>query len=72
VCAEVVHELYAPNLLRVHHRFHPKVQVHVLIRPRLGDFVYSEEEMQVILSDIRSAGRVGATGMITSLLQSVE
>lgn len=38
------------------------VEVHVLIRPRDGDFVYSDTEFEVILADIEVAKRAGAHG----------
>jgi len=36
--------------------------LHVLIRPRPGNFLYSEEEFQIILEDIRMARKIGADG----------
>lgn len=33
----------------------PTLRIHVLIRPREGDFVYSEEELQVMERDIEAA-----------------
>ena len=38
------------------------VQVHVLIRPRAGDFVYSKEEFEVIQRDIIAAKNAGVDG----------
>lgn len=40
------------------------VAVHVLIRPREGDFVYTPEEVDVICADIRAARRAGADGVV--------
>lgn len=47
-----------------------KVTVHVLIRPRAGDFVYSADEFDVIIRDIRAAKRAGADGIVVGLLTS--
>ena len=33
----------------------PQLRIHVLIRPREGDFVYTEDELQVMETDIREA-----------------
>src|ERR1044071_2193234 len=44
------------------------VPVHVLIRPRGGDFLYSEDEMSVMLRDIAEAGRLGAHGVVLGAL----
>jgi copper homeostasis protein len=39
------------------------VKIHVLVRPRDGDFVYSDDEFDVILEDISAAKRAGAHGI---------
>ncbi len=43
------------GLLKTVREMFPQLLIHVLIRPREGDFVYSEEEMQVMLKDIDAA-----------------
>lgn len=40
----------------------------VLIRPRGGDFLYSAEEVQVMLRDVRRAREAGAFGVATGAL----
>lgn len=42
--------------------------VNVLIRPRPGDFLYSEKEVNMMLSDIRTALNIGATGVVVGAL----
>lgn len=42
--------------------------VHVLIRPRGGDFIYSESELQVMLEDIALCGSLGAHGVVFGVL----
>lgn len=42
--------------------------VHVMIRPRGGDFLYSEEEMSVMRDDISLASHFGADGVVLGLL----
>lgn len=42
--------------------------VHVLIRPRGGDFVFSEEEVEQMLSDIRFCGEAGADAVVVGAL----
>jgi len=39
--------------------------VHVLIRPRGGDFVYQEDETRIIMRDIRAALDAGAAGIVS-------
>lgn len=41
---------------------------HVLIRPRAGDFVYTQAEFALILDQIRFCGRSGAAGVVTGCL----
>lgn len=40
----------------------------VLIRPRGGDFVYSDYEVEAMREDIRLAKEIGANGVVTGLL----
>ncbi|WP_439183489.1 copper homeostasis protein CutC [Carboxylicivirga taeanensis] len=46
----------------------PNIQVFVIIRPRGGDFVYSSEEINVMLNDIRMAKQLGADGIVSGCL----
>ena len=43
------------GLLREVRALYPELRIHVLIRPREGDFVYSEEELRVMERDIEAA-----------------
>ncbi len=42
--------------------------VHVLIRPRFGDFLYSEEEADLICREIRAFAQAGAEGVVIGSL----
>jgi copper homeostasis protein len=44
------------------------VSVHVLIRPRAGDFVYSGDEVEIMLKDIAVAKEFGADGVVIGAL----
>ena len=44
------------------------LRLHVLIRPREGDFVYSEAETGTMLRDIRIARQLGADGVVIGAL----
>ncbi len=46
------------------------LRVHVLIRPREGDFVYSPEEVDVMVRDIEAARRLGAHGVVIGALNA--
>ena len=45
------------------------IPVQVLIRPREGNFVYSEDEVQSMLRDIRLARQLGANGVVIGALK---
>lgn len=42
--------------------------VHVLIRARSGGFVYSEEEISIMVLDITQAGNLGCAGVVLGVL----
>jgi copper homeostasis protein len=44
------------------------IGVHVMIRPRGGDFFYSEDEIAVMRDDIAQAAQLGVTGVVFGLL----
>ena len=44
------------------------VSVHVLIRPRVGDFVYSDDEFEIMKRDIAVAKELGADGVMVGIL----
>ena len=46
------------------------IPVQVLIRPREGDFVYDEAEVETMLKEIRLAKRLGANGVVIGALRS--
>ncbi|NNJ89912.1 MAG: copper homeostasis protein CutC [Eudoraea sp.] len=45
------------------------IPVHVLIRPRSGDFSYSNEEFQIMLEDIAICGSLGIDGIVSGILK---
>lgn len=45
-----------------------RIRVHVIIRPRGGDFVYSSSETAVMLRDIETAKLAGADGVVIGAL----
>lgn len=46
------------------------IDLNVLIRPRRGDFLYSDQEFSVMKHDIDVAGEAGANGIVTGILLS--
>ncbi len=47
-----------------------KIRLHVLIRPRGGDFLYTEDEMEVMRTDVRTAKELGADGVVIGCLKA--
>ncbi len=49
-------------------RKHLTIQLFVIIRPRGGDFLYSDVEFEIMKHDIRTAKELGADGIVTGIL----
>ena len=44
--------------------------LHVIIRPRGGDFLYTEGEYNIMKRDIEKCGEIGADGVVIGILRS--
>ncbi|MCJ8164092.1 copper homeostasis protein CutC [Pontibacter sp. E15-1] len=49
-------------------RKHLSIGLHVLIRPRRGDFLYSEQEFEIMKKDIAVCKALGADGVVIGML----
>ncbi|MGB1362476.1 MAG: copper homeostasis protein CutC, partial [Flavobacteriaceae bacterium] len=47
---------------------HSPIHVHVLIRPRRGNFVYTPEEVKTTVAQIEMAKSLGANGIVMGAL----
>lgn len=47
-----------------------QVPIHVLVRPRAGDFVYDAEALEVMLAEIAQCRRIGCEGIVTGALDA--
>ena len=45
-----------------------ELPVHVLIRPRFGDFLYSEHEVNIIRNEVIKFRELGADGVVIGML----
>lgn len=57
-----------PEWIREAKALHPGLTVHVLIRPRAGDFVYTSEEADTMARQIRESLDAGADGIVIGAL----
>lgn len=48
----------------------PDAKIHVLIRPRFGDFLYSEHERAIMRKEIRMFQKMGAAAVVTGCLKA--
>jgi copper homeostasis protein len=46
------------------------IGLHVIIRPRAGDFCYEQEEMEIMRLDIAAAKNLGANGVVFGVLDA--
>ena len=46
-----------------------RIPIHVLIRPRAGDFSYSEDDLEKMRRDIRACKHLGMDGIVLGILQ---
>ena len=70
LCADLELDGLTPPMawLRAVKEKYPELIVHVLIRPRDGDFVYSPEEAELMALQIKSALQFGADGIVVGCL----
>lgn len=50
-------------------RKHTDIPIHILLRPRFGDFCYSEAELSIMKQEICAFKKAGAEGMVLGVLK---
>ena len=70
LCADLELDGLTPPMawLRAVKERYPDLTVHVLIRPREGDFVYTPEEAEILALQLESALTFGADGIVVGCL----
>lgn len=46
-----------------------RIPIHVLIRPRAGNFCYTDDELEIMRNEIRSAKQLGMDGVVLGILR---
>ena len=69
LCGDLVVGGVTPSLA-LYERIREKVDIpiHVLLRPRFGDFLYSEEEMEVLIRQAKMFSEAGADNLVIGCL----
>lgn len=67
LCSALAEGGLTPSVAMIQYSAH-QIPTNVLIRPRAGDFVYSEEELEVMENDICMAVGAGANGIVVGAL----
>ena len=69
LCSDLANDGLTPSFDQMKKScFTLKIPVMVMIRPRAGNFVYSDEEIRKMKSDIDQARNAGASGVVFGLL----
>lgn len=68
LCEELELDGLTPHEELIRRAVESGIRVHVLIRPRPGDFVYTSEETEQMIREIETARRLGAHGVVWGAL----
>jgi len=69
LCSNLVEGGTTPSLGMIESaRHHISININIIIRPRGGDFVYTDTELEVMRRDIIAAKAVGVNGVVMGLL----
>lgn len=68
LCSGLAEGGLTPSIGAIRYAASRPITVNVLIRPRPGDFVYTREEIDMMVADIEEAVRCGADGIVVGAL----
>lgn len=57
-----------PSLGMIQFAVSSAIKTHILIRQRSGDFIYSQDEIQVMLTDVKRCNLLGVKGVVVGAL----
>lgn len=69
LCVDIEEDGLTPPAELIRQAVQTGLKVHVLVRPRAGNFVYDEAEAQTMISQIREARENGAHGVVVGALR---
>ena len=69
LCSGLVEGGVTPSIGLVSQACRQGIAIHVLVRPRGGDFVYSQAELEVMRQDIQALKAAGASGVVLGVLR---
>jgi copper homeostasis protein len=71
LCAELEHGGITPSMGMIKSvREKVSLQIHVMIRPRVGDFCYSQSEFELMKRDVQETKKIGIDGLVFGILTS--
>jgi len=69
LCSNLVIGGTTPNLVLFEEvRQHTNIKIHVLLRPRFGDFCYTNHEFEILQKEAEAFRRAGADGLVIGIL----
>src|SRR5699024_8360183 len=68
LCSALTLDGLTPSLGLIERAIEVGPEVHVLVRPRAGGFVYSADELALTLADVRHTVQAGAAGIVIGAL----
>ena len=65
LCGDLIVGGITPSLA-LYERIREKIEIpiHVLLRPRFGDFLYSEEELEILVRQSKTFAKAGADNLV--------
>jgi copper homeostasis protein len=70
LCENLMQGGITPSAGRIEYALNTGIETHVLVRPRPGGFYYSEDEIKIMVSDIKNIKRMGAKGVVVGALNN--
>ncbi|MCC8147283.1 MAG: copper homeostasis protein CutC [Bacteroidales bacterium] len=68
LCNSLIEGGITPSYALIKYARELNIRLNVLIRPRGGDFYYSDDELKVMKEDIRICGELGCDGVVIGML----